>query len=366
MSKLTIPGRPEELTADWLTRALRSSGTLTSAEVIKFESEPIAEGVGLMGQLACVKPHYDRPEAAAPRSLIAKFPAEAEENRDVANHFRFYEREIRFYEEIADEIDLRTPRCYYSAMDVEADRYVLLLEDLAPARVGDQLAGCSRQEAELAISTLAKFQATWWDSQRLEDLDWMPYANDPVNRAVEETYQDAWEPFLERFGDKVPRPVLEAGERLGARLNAIQDEMTVPPRTICHGDYRLDNLFFTPPESGDPLAVIDWQISFRGRGPSDVGYFMSQSLSPNERSSSEMDILRTYHRTLMKNGVDGYDFDRCLHDYRLGTLFWLVTPVIVGGTLDLSNERGLALATTIIERSVAAIVDLDAGELLPK
>ena len=366
MSKLTIPGGPEELTADWLTRALRSSGTLTSAEVIKFESEPIAEGVGLMGQLACVKPHYDRLEAAAPRSLIAKFPAEAEENRDVANHFRFYEREIRFYEEIADEIDLRTPRCYYSAMDIEADEYVLLLEDLAPARVGDQLAGCSRQEAELAISKLAKFHATWWDSQRLEDLDWMPYLNDPVIASVEEAYQDAWEPFVERFGDKVPRSVLEIGEGLGTRLKTIQDQEIIPPQTIGHGDYRLDNLFFAPPESGDPLAVIDWQISFRGRGSLDVAYFMSQSVTSRERKASEMDILRAYHQTLTENGVDRYDFDHCLHDYRLGTLFWLVTPVIVGGTLDLSNERGLALATTIIERSVAAIVDLKAGELLPK
>jgi hypothetical protein len=35
------------------------------------------------------------------------------------------------------------------------------------------------------------------------------------------------------------------------------------------------------------------------------------------------------------------------------------------GTLDLSNERGLALATTMLERSIAAIVDLDAGDLLP-
>lgn len=366
MSKLTIPGGTEELTAEWLTRALRSTGTLTSAEIISFDSEVIAEGVGLLGQLACVKPHYDRPEASAPRSLIAKFPTGAEENREIANHFRLYEREIRFYEEIAVEIELRTPRCYYSAMDVEADRYVLLLEDLAPARVGDQLAGCSRQEAELAISKLAKFHATWWDSQRLEDLDWMPYANDPVNQSIEKTYQDAWEPFVERFGDKVPRPVLEIGERLGTRLNAIQDEETLSPRTICHGDYRLDNLFFASPEGGDPLAVIDWQIVFRGRGLSDVGYFMSQSLSPNERNASEMDILRIYHQTLMENGVDGYDFDRCLHDYRLGTLFWLFTPVVVGGTLDLSNERGLALATALIERSVAAIGDLNAGDLLPK
>ncbi len=366
MAKLKIPARPDELTPEWLTHALRQTGTITDSAVKSFDREVIAEGVGLMGQLARVKPHYDGSEAGAPRALIAKFPAAAEENREIGNIFRFYEREVRFYEEIADEVELRTPRCYYSAMDTEAGEYILLLEDLEPARVGDQLTGCSRQEAELAIRELAKFHATWWDSPRLAEIDWMPFANDPVNKSVEDSYQDAWDPFVERFGGRVPKSVLEIGERLAEKTGTIQDQTADPPRTITHGDYRYDNLFFATPEGGDPLAVIDWQIAFRGRGVYDVAYFMSQSVQPEERRAKEKEILRSYHRTLMENGARGYDFDQCLHDYRLSTLFCLVYPVIVGGTLDLSNERGLALATAMLDRSVAAIVDLDAGELLPE
>jgi hypothetical protein len=366
MVKVKIPAGPAELTAEWLTQALRQSGTIVKSTIDSFDMEIIGEGVGLMGQLACVTPRYDRPEVGAPPTLIAKFPAEAEENRELGNHFRFYEREIRFYRELADEIELRTPRCYYSAMDIEADRYVLLLEDLAPARVGDQLVGCSRQEAELAVRELAKFHATWWDSQRMEQIDWMPYANDSVNRYVQDSYQDAWEPFVERFANQVPKAVLKTGEKLANKLSTIQDQMADPPRTITHTDFRLDNLFFATPEGGDPLSVIDWQLSSRVRGVYDVAYFMSQSVRRDERSASEMDILRAYHRVLVENGVRGYDFERCLRDYRLCTLFCLLYPVIGLGTLDLSNERGLALETAMLERSIAAIVDLDAGDLLPK
>ena len=366
MEKLKIPAGPDEITTQWLTHALRQTGAITDVTVESFDTKTIAEGVGLMGQLAQVTLYYDGSEAGAPRSLIAKFPAAAAENREIGNIFRFYEREVRFYEEIADEVEMRTPRCYYSAMDVEADEYVLLLEDLAPARVGDQLAGCSRLEAELAVRELAKFHATWWDSPRLAELDWMPLVNDPVNKSVEQTYQDAWGPFVERFGDRVPKSVLEIGERLAEKLGTIQDEMAEPPRTIFHGDYRTDNLFFATAEGGDPLAVIDWQISCRGRGVYDIGYFLSQSVQTEARKATEMDLLKTYHSILVKDGVRGYDFDQCLHDYRLITLFCLVYPVVVGGTLDLSNERGLALATAMLDRSVAAIVDLDAGELLPK
>ena len=139
MTMLKIPAGPRELTAEWLTHALRQTGTITDAAVVSFDNNLIAEGVGLMGQLARLSLRYNVPEPGAPRSLIAKFPAASEENRKIGNIFRIYEREIRFYEEIAGDVDLRTPRRYFSAMDVEAGEYVLLLEDLAPARVGDQL-----------------------------------------------------------------------------------------------------------------------------------------------------------------------------------------------------------------------------------
>ena len=135
MANLKIPNGPDELTTQWLTDALRQSDTIKETAVTSFDASILGEGAGFMGQLAQVTLHYDRPEADAPRSLIAKFPSDIPENRDVGNVFRFYERETRFYQEIANEVELRTPRCYYSNMDVEADEYVLLLEDLAPARV---------------------------------------------------------------------------------------------------------------------------------------------------------------------------------------------------------------------------------------
>ena len=151
MVKQKIPAGPQDLTPEWLTQALRQSSVIGDAAVSSLETETIAEGVGLIGQLARVTPRYDRPEAGAPASLIGKFPAAAPENRELAGQLRFYEREFRFYEEIAEEVELRTPRRYFGAMDADSGEYVLLLEDLAPARVGDQLAGCSRREADLAV-----------------------------------------------------------------------------------------------------------------------------------------------------------------------------------------------------------------------
>jgi hypothetical protein len=364
MTDIEIPAGPHALTPEWLTIVLRRNGAIESATVTSLESKVIGEGVGFMGQLAKIAVHYDNPEPGAPQLLIGKFPAAAIENRQVAMFFRFYEREVRFYDEIARTIDLRVPRCYHGAFDPASGDYVLLLEDLAPAVVGDQLAGCTGETAELAIRALAKFHATWWEHPRLASLDWMPGIDaEWYTQAMTQSYGDCWQPFLGLYGDRMTPALREIGERFGQTVHKLAEEFGRAPRTIAHGDYRLDNLFFHGPDSD--LAVIDWQISFRGRGVFDVAYFTAGTLPPDERKAKEGGLLRMYYDTLTEHGVSGYSFDECWEDYRRGVLFCIIYAVVGIGSLDLANQRGVELFTTIADRTMAAITDLDAGELLP-
>jgi aminoglycoside/choline kinase family phosphotransferase len=368
MSELSIPKTPEDLTPEWLTAALRETETIKTSTVTAFDVEPdIGAGFGLMGQLARLALRYDQPEPEpdAPASLIAKFPTYAPDNRGVADVLRFYETEIRFYEEIADEIELRTPRRYYSAKATDSTDFILLLEDLAPAQVGDQVAGCSIDQAELVIRELATFHAAWWEDPRLADMDWLIAINDPVRvQAAQDLYEHAWGPCQENLGHLLPPEIVELGEAFGAKLPQIIDLLANRPFTISHGDYRLDNLFFASPDGGAPLTVIDWQIMSTARGPFDFAYFMAGALAPAERKVTEMDLLRTYHGILTDRGVQGYGFDQCLLDYRTSMLFCWQYAVVIS-TLNLTNERGLALATGYMERTVAAITDLNAVELMP-
>src|SRR5438477_10985705 len=139
MGAVSYPTAPMQVTSEWLTRALRESGAIGGASVTSHRAKVIGEGVGFMGQLAHISLDYDRGEPDAPRSLIAKFPAAAQENRDLAMYFHFYEREVGFYQHIGGKMALRTPRCYFNAFDPSTGDFVLLLEDLAPAVVGDQV-----------------------------------------------------------------------------------------------------------------------------------------------------------------------------------------------------------------------------------
>jgi len=366
MPDRTIP-IPQDFTAEWLTDALHSTGTIEDAAVTSFDLESnIAAGVGFMGELGKLSVRYDKP-GAGPESIIAKYPAAALENRRIAEIFRFYEIETRFYEQIAPQVSLNTPKLFYSDIDVDdSGDFIILLEDLAPAQCADQVAGCSPEQADLAVRELAKFHAAWWQSPKLKDYDWMWAANHPVRAGTSQaSYQQAWGPFVDNFGKMVPPEFVKLGEQFGERMLKILDSLADEPVTISHGDYRPDNLFFATTPDCAPLSVIDWQIMSIARGTFDFGYFMNGTLPPEERKAREQELTKLYHDTLVEGGVTGYSFEDCWEDYRLSSVFcWLYT-VIALGTLDVANERGLAVFTANIERNIAAMTDLNAAELLP-
>jgi thiamine kinase-like enzyme len=363
---MLMPQNPGEFNAEWLTMALRKGGAIKDASVTAIDVRTIGEGAGFIGQLAQIRPTYDRDEPGAPVSIIAKMPGASEGGRQIGNLFDFYNREIRFYEEIAEEVELRTPKRYYSESDPENQRYILLIEDLAPASVGDQLTGCPLAHARLAIESIAKFHATWWESPRLKEIAaWMPAINAPVQQVAAGAYAQAWQPFLDMFGAGLSAEVRSACERIGENVVKIQTAFAQPPLTISHGDYRVDNLFFASEQGGYDFAVADWQISTLGRGAFDVAYLLCGGLPSELRRKHERELVKLYHDTLTANGVSDYTLEHCWEDYRLGALFQFVYIVIAVGTLDAANERGMALWTAWLQRGATAVEELKAIECMP-
>ncbi|HJQ59397.1 MAG TPA: phosphotransferase [Vineibacter sp.] len=365
MTSIAIPHAPEELTADWLTQALRASGTGDQVTVASFDYAPIAAGAGFLGRLGRVQPRYAGDAQEAPRSLIAKQPTADARSRQLATIFRFYEREVRFYQELAPRAGIRVPRAYFGGFDPASGDFILLLEDLAPAEVGDQLRACTAEQARIALDGIADVHAAWWRHPDLDALGWMPVVNDPLHHFAEMAYQQCWTPFVDFMGADLPADLRRTGERLGSQVVRMLHAMAERPRTLVHGDYRADNLFFAGRQGGVELAAIDWQVSFRGCGTFDVAYFLSGNVTPDVRRAHERDWLRAYHARLLRGGADGYSFDDCWWDYRFGVLYCLVYAVIVIGTLDPTNARGVALFRDTTGRLATAIAELGAAATMP-
>ena len=260
---------------------------------------------------------------------------------------------------------LTTPRCLASAHDPESDDFVLLLEDLGDAEAYDQLDGCPPDLAEAAVRALARHHTEFWETPSFgKELSWLPYGWDPpMPQGVQQGVTMAWEPFLAGFGDHVDEDIRAIGERFP---DVVEEMMYFPekPTTLAHGDYRLDNLFFRRHEDGPEVIAIDWQICVRTVGAYDLGYFLSQSLTTENRRSHEERLLDVYRSTLAEAGID-YPADELLEDYRRTVLFCLCYPIQAGGNIELVNDRAVQLVGLMLDRVVAAIRDLDAASLMP-
>ena len=362
---LPIPGSIDEITPEWLTAALQSSGTLRAAQVTGFEREPIGAGVGLLGELARLTLSYDAVEAGAPATLIAKMPTQDPGGRGLAHMLGFYENEERYYREMQPLNPIHSPRCYYGAGDPATVQFVLLLEDLAALRMGDQLAGLTLAEAKVAVGEFARYHARFWDTPEGPQVDWIPGFDHPRWQGLEMAYPGAKDVFLARFGHLLEPRDREVVEGFGPQMVDVLRGLDADRLTIGHGDARMDNFFFGSTDGSAPMTIIDWQILLRAPGTYDIGYMLAQSIDSELRRDHERDLLRQYHAALVAGGVDCYSWERCWEDYRRVLLFCLVYPVFGGGAIEPANERGAQLVEALTRRAFAAIRDLDCYELLP-
>ena len=255
MPRITLPTNPEEFTPAWMTEALASGGHLGDARVTGVTPASVGEGFGLLGSLARLSLAYDRDDPALPRTLVAKFPALAEVNREIARQYQVYVREVRFYQEIQDTIAMPTPRAFFAEYDPDTNDGVILLEDLAATnRIGDQLVPPERGELGPLVDMLADLHAAWWGTAETPAVDWVPKFNAPVWQQVSGTMQGFWPTYQTGFGHMLTGELRDVIERVWANLPWLLERLAEPPITLVHTDYRADNMFF--PADGDGSLTI--------------------------------------------------------------------------------------------------------------
>lgn len=357
---MEIPRSPQDIRASWLTHVLRRRGSLREAAATRVEVEPLGDDEGYFGRLARLRIAYDVAEAGAPASLIAKLSSERPELRDRPATRLAYRREVGFYRRLAQRASVRTARCHHAAYDAASGHHVLLLEDLAPAPCGSAAAGCTPEQAERAVAEVARLHAAWWQHPELPELDWLGEI-DPDPAALREVHAGWWPAFLARAGHRLPRVLRKVGERLGERRAWLHHQLTkVAPRTLVHGDYKLDNLVF--PE-GRPV-LLDWQLLRRGRGAFDVAFFLAQNLEPALRRDLEPQLLQRYHEILLERGVRGYTLADGLRDHRLSLLARFDALISTIAAMPFSEEQIRLHVDVLLPRCCAAMLDHDVGELL--
>ena len=356
-----IPADAAAIDAAWLTRALRSGGVLGAGTVTSVEVEPLGGSQGFAGQLRRLRATFDGEAHGAPPSFIVKLHSPNAITRKLIRRIGAASREIRFYRELADRAGAPTATLHFAARDGE--RYVLLLEDLSPARAGDPAAGCSPEQILAAVAAVAGMHAAWWDSPALASLDWIPVF-DELTATRHAICREAWPDFVERYQGRLPDLCTSIGPALIDSLDIVRRALSQAPPTLLHGDFRPDNVMFAADGSGAPAAFVDWQVMLRGPGLMDVAYFLVSATERETRRTLEEDVLRTYREALARGGVTGYTAEQCLTEYRLAMADVLSRIVVLTTRVLPEGAAGWSVFDVLAERIAGAVVDLDCAGLL--
>lgn len=355
-SGLGLISNESQITSQWVENLLKQSGDLESQNsVTAVRTERIGEGVGLLSILQRVIPTYAQP-SNAPKSFVVKYPTDDLTQRFTADALVLYIRELKFYAECAEQAPFDTAKCYGQAIASDNTDFTIAMGDISHFRQMNQLDGVNLDDAKTLLNVLADFHASWWGSAQLDTMSsyFQPLDNPTYNAVLPMLWQAGW-PVVEQHGmDVVPDSVAQIGGIWAEKVPWMLSNL-MSPTTMCHGDYRADNLMF----NGNKPVAIDFQLIGTGSGMYDVGYFISQSITAAVRSGHDRELVNGYLDRLESHGIS-VDRDEMWRQYQISICFCVTYGVTTFQGYTDQNERGQQLIKEMLGRSLRAVADNNA------
>ncbi len=364
---LAIP-TTESISPEWFTALLRGRGLPVT--VSGFDARRI--GTGQIGKCVRYTLQYSESAApaaqeasAAPLSLIVKYPSDDPTSRATGVMLNNFLKEVRFYQRLQQRLTVRTPLCYFAEIVDAGPQFAVVMEDLAPAEQGDQLAGCDARLAQAAVLELVGLHAPGWCDRSLLDESWLYNPDPDAGSALREMYRAQLPGFLQRYGHALEADERDIIARVGQAAQAPLYAGLPDIFSLVHVDYRLDNLLLHDPGGSAPVrvTVVDWQSISLGAPLNDVAYFLGAGMLPAARAAAEEDIVRRYHSALLAAGVTDFSWPDCWTAYRRG-VFAGFGVTVVASMLVQQTERGDQMFTAMARRHARHALDLNGAEFL--
>jgi hypothetical protein len=321
----------DKLTPEWMTAALCHGGAISRSDsVTTIEVETISGG--MMASSYLVSLTYADETSCGPHSLVAKVPSNHADSKTAGKEIRAYEREVNFYKQLSTTIRMKTPECYFAAIEPESAEFALLLEDLNPAVICKPK-DCTVDKLSESLRQLALLHADTWNDSALKEMHWIPdYSDREYVKSLKSYAAQGWQVLKAAADERVPQNFVEVGERLLEGIEHWADHMQ-GRYCLTHCDYRMTNVMYG--KKGESIA-IDWQTIHLSRPGTDTFYLIANTLNSDDRKAKEGDLLRTYYDALRDAGVADYSWDECIEDYRFGSIYAvlmvLMTAQGIGGS----------------------------------
>jgi hypothetical protein len=342
--------RPDDLTASWL------SDKIGAGVVTDFAVERV--GTGQMSECYRVTLKYADDGSPAPRSVVLKVAATDPVSRQTGLALGLYEREVRFYRDVAPGIAGPMAPCYHAAVDTTTGVFDLLLGDAGPAVVGDEIAGATAEQVRLGVVELGRLHGPLLGDAALNEAAWLNRES-PLSQAM---VTPLYAGFVDRYGEQIAPNHRLVCERLVGAFDGYVEAEAGQMRGLVHGDYRLDNMLFGTAGADRALTVVDWQTVSWGPALTDLAYFLGTALPAQDRREHYDELLLAYHEAL------GPGAPISLAEVREGVCrqsFFGVMMAIVSSMLVERTERGDRMFMTMLQRHCDHVLDTDALATLP-
>ena len=319
---VSFPTCPDELNKEWLSDALGRS-------VENFETHPIGGGKGNLGDLVIVALENGE-------QVVAKFAANRQEALNAAKRSGLFEREIKFYHELAPKLDIRLPTLFASDYDPSSAHFIMLLEYLEPIQDSDSITGIGVEYTRQLLTELSKLHT---QGRGLVETPWvqtMISQNRIDNLTI--MIEKGW-PVLQEICGELVDPLKEINI-LDKFLETMNYLYTLD-QTIVHGDLKPDNLII----SNQGVTIIDWQGFGIGPPAWDVAYCMCQCLTTEERRLHESELLNDYPHDLV--------------GYKESLFFGIVIACALTLLGNPDDPRLGKLVETTAERTISAMTDAE-------
>lgn len=169
-------------------------------------------------------------------------------------------------------------------------------------------------EASLSVvDSIAHLHAKFWNKNLVSKFNglrrnntrrfnWVQFITDRAD-----IFKDKWRLALSKND-------IDIVDTIVSRFADIQNELSEGYLTLCHGDVKSPNIFYSIENEVYKPYFLDWQYIVEGKGVQDLVFFMIESFSIETLPLYFPLLKNYYYMKLRECGVKNYSYDEYTRD----------------------------------------------------
>ena len=342
MSESSFPTNFSEITLDFLNKALENQ---FKSHIISFNKGDEIEP-GFTGEVNSIDIFFNEKNDNLPKSLIIKFQTSNPGINAFMTKIKGYEKEIKIYEILSNISDLNIAKVYYTAINNEGSKYIMIMENLNERGLikANNEQPFDLKTFKLIIEYFSKFQSYFWGIEKQKNIEWIKDCNfgEYMKEFTIKNFDNKKNFFIQNNKKILNNNTIEMIkciniEELFELINPFNDR-NKKNTTLLHGDPQCNNLFLN--ENKDVMAMIDWQYINIGLGLKDVILFIGIMIDENNIKTEEiMELKNLYFDSLIKNGVKNYNREKFDEDWKNLTMICLCNIISASAEENIGDDE---------------------------